>query len=80
LAFQKGIANNKGYQRKEDVQRERVVSDNGIRKPLEIIFKGIQRSFGQTFPTNKSADLKHQKKMQNTYGYGTPAFQSVNIG
>ena len=72
--LQKRIADDKCYKRKENIQRKRVVCENGIRKPAEIIFKRVQRRFGQTFPTNKSTDHKHQQKMQNTYGYGAPAF------
>jgi hypothetical protein len=70
--FQKRITNDEGYKRKENIQRKRIVGEDGIRKPLEIIFKRIQRSLGQTFPANEATDLKHQQKVQNTHGYGAP--------
>jgi hypothetical protein len=77
--LQKRIADNKGYERKENVQRKRIIREDGIRKPLEIVCQRIRRGFGQAFPTDISSDHEQQQKVQNTHGYGTPALESVNI-
>lgn len=70
---QKCVTDDKGSKRKENIQRKRIIGENRVRKPPEIISERIRSSFGQTFPANKTTNLKHQQKMQHTYRYGTPA-------
>ena len=58
FVVQKRVADNKGCKCKENVQRKRIVGQNGIGKPVEIVFIGIQRRFRQASPANKPADFE----------------------
>ena len=61
--FQKQIAHEEGNQGKEDVQGKRVIGQQGIGKPAEIIFCRLQCGFRHGFPAHIAVDCEHKQKV-----------------